>query len=54
MFDPDLILKAGRFGLEFELTRVVPNNAHVPLREAIGGLGFNFECELDLRSLRSL
>lgn len=49
-----LILKPRRLRLELKLLRVVPNDADLPLGEALGSLTLDLQSELDLRAVRPL
>jgi hypothetical protein len=51
---PNLPLKSRGFRLEFELLRVVANNADFAVVKADGCLGLDLQRELDLRSLSPL
>ena len=48
------VLEPDRFRLEFELARIVPNDADITFCEASGGLGFDLEGQRHLSSLGPL
>jgi hypothetical protein len=49
-----LVFKAGRFCLEFELARVVTNDANVAFRESCGRFRLDLDRQLHLSSLGPL
>ena len=48
------LFKPGRLGFELELAGIVPDDANIRVREAVLGVGLDFQRQLYLRTSRAL